>query len=316
MFTHHFLQGLRGVADLDRDGKISIDELFDYTSRSVHRDTGQVPQQLILAKRKSVYAIAPAYQSRLRIGAQVVGHLRISIHNFVWSYHKLSRRPILLSTIDGQGRVLLRRQKRCWSQTVQVIKGRESQIDPKAWKKIRCQRFQAIEKGQWMLQGYPDRAQILLSEHFLSFGVGTGSFGDPSIRSLLAEWDVGWRWSFVDLGLRFSTGRPENKSFALSRVECFAGIGYPFVGLIGQIPWLGSMGVFVSFSLPWQFGEQIPTLVSWGLSSGVKTDLTFWFFKRWGLRLGALLGVDYTPVREVSGFSLRWGAHIAWVWRV
>jgi serine/threonine protein kinase len=35
LFTYHLLEGLRGKADLDRDGKVKVSELFDYVSEEV-----------------------------------------------------------------------------------------------------------------------------------------------------------------------------------------------------------------------------------------------------------------------------------------
>ena len=40
VFTHYILQGLRtGEADLDNDGKITVDELYEYVYEKVVRDT-------------------------------------------------------------------------------------------------------------------------------------------------------------------------------------------------------------------------------------------------------------------------------------
>jgi uncharacterized caspase-like protein len=41
VFTYHFIQGLRGKADIDQDGMITVDEAFRYVSREVPRATGQ-----------------------------------------------------------------------------------------------------------------------------------------------------------------------------------------------------------------------------------------------------------------------------------
>lgn len=41
VFSHFLLQGLKGPADVDRDGLITVDELYDYVSTEVPRATGQ-----------------------------------------------------------------------------------------------------------------------------------------------------------------------------------------------------------------------------------------------------------------------------------
>jgi hypothetical protein len=41
VFTYFLLEGLEGKADLDRDGQITVDEVYDYVSKNVPKATGQ-----------------------------------------------------------------------------------------------------------------------------------------------------------------------------------------------------------------------------------------------------------------------------------
>jgi uncharacterized caspase-like protein len=41
VFTHYLLEGLEGSADADRDGLISVDEVYAYVSAKVPAATGQ-----------------------------------------------------------------------------------------------------------------------------------------------------------------------------------------------------------------------------------------------------------------------------------
>lgn len=41
VFTYFLLEGLRGEADMDRDGIITVDEVYRYVSREVPRATDQ-----------------------------------------------------------------------------------------------------------------------------------------------------------------------------------------------------------------------------------------------------------------------------------
>jgi len=41
VFTYYLLEGLRGKADLNRDGVIKVDELYTYVSKGVPEATGQ-----------------------------------------------------------------------------------------------------------------------------------------------------------------------------------------------------------------------------------------------------------------------------------
>jgi uncharacterized caspase-like protein len=41
VFTYYLLEGLRGKADLDKDGVITVDEVYRYVSMKVPQATGQ-----------------------------------------------------------------------------------------------------------------------------------------------------------------------------------------------------------------------------------------------------------------------------------
>jgi len=41
VFTYYLLEGLRGAADMDRDGTITVEEVYRYVSEKVPRATGQ-----------------------------------------------------------------------------------------------------------------------------------------------------------------------------------------------------------------------------------------------------------------------------------
>jgi uncharacterized caspase-like protein len=41
VFTYYLLEGLRGKADLDGDGVITVDEIYRYVSMKVPKATGQ-----------------------------------------------------------------------------------------------------------------------------------------------------------------------------------------------------------------------------------------------------------------------------------
>jgi uncharacterized caspase-like protein len=41
VFTYYLLEGLRGAADTDRDGTITVEEAYRYVSEKVPRATGQ-----------------------------------------------------------------------------------------------------------------------------------------------------------------------------------------------------------------------------------------------------------------------------------
>lgn len=66
LFTHHLLAGLRGAADVERDGAVTLDEAFDYARYRTIRDAGRMveaPQhpsfRIDLSGRRSVTLTRP-----------------------------------------------------------------------------------------------------------------------------------------------------------------------------------------------------------------------------------------------------------------
>lgn len=116
IFTHHLLQGLRGRADRDTDGSISIDELFNYVSDAMMRDIQEKPKMFGVVQRSQSYALAPAYNSHLVIDSNIQGRLHVSVANFYWSMTKQRSSPVRLALVHGKGTVELRKGKRCWKQ--------------------------------------------------------------------------------------------------------------------------------------------------------------------------------------------------------
>ena len=114
IFTHYLLQGLRGKADFDQDGKVDLDELFKFTRLRVKKVTGQEPQQLVVKKESSPYAIGPAYNSSLWVAPAIWGTLHVAIDNFYWSQSKRKNQALVLSVVQGKGVITLRQEKRCF----------------------------------------------------------------------------------------------------------------------------------------------------------------------------------------------------------
>jgi len=161
VFTHHFLVGLRGKADLDKDGKITVDEVFDFASSKVRLETGQKPEQLMVMRRNIPYALAPAYQSRLFIAPEVTGHIKIKVANFVWSKHKKNKSGLRLAIISGPATIKLKRQNKCWQQTLFFPTKGEVKLSSK-WNAIPCQVSKGLRKGLLPLPAQEVQAYVPL----------------------------------------------------------------------------------------------------------------------------------------------------------
>lgn len=119
VFTYHFLRGLRGAADLDKDGKIAMNELFLYTKPRVRKETGQSPQQWLFREGGETYGFAPAYRSMLQIPSAIQGRLQVSVGGFVWRWHKRKRNVLRLAVGAGKGEIQLQQRRRCFQGSMQ-----------------------------------------------------------------------------------------------------------------------------------------------------------------------------------------------------
>ncbi len=313
VFTYHLLQGLKGPADLDRDGKISVDELFDFTSRAVKRVTGQKPQQLVVMRRARPYALAPAYRSRLTIGANVVGTLYVAVANFVWSHRKSKRRPLTLSVVDGKGVVQWKHRKQCYQQNVILPKGGELQLSKK-WSAYPCRRVSSLRSKGLILPARvePPRSRAS-TERSISLSLGVTQQGYDTLRDIQPNVNLDFRWRWFQTGLGFTHGFLPGKTFSLSRVTVQAAAGWPLVFERIHSRWF--VGAFAQGGLVFQHLPGGNGSINLTAAFGGLTSFTWWH-RQWGLRLNAALGGDYTPTSGGSGLSLFWHVATAFVWKL
>ena len=311
-FTHHLLQGLEGKADLNHDGKITLDELFDYTSQRVTQETGQTPQQLVLLEREEPYAIAPAYRARLRIGAEVIGHLKVAVSGFVWVKQKKDRQALRLAVVDGEGSVFLKRQGQCFQQKILVPKGQEVTLG-KAWKPLPCQQDIRRRKGILELPALP----YLEPDEDAGFSIAlAGSLTGYSLESFhLFQGGAALHLRFFDrfgVGLWMSHGQPEGKSFALTHLLLRPEIGLPY-----QAAWMDHriklfFGLHALLGVTFQHSNEATAFIhAFTAGGGAHFDISWWFSRHVGLRLGLDFQIRYTTILQGSPLTLQGGLHLA-----
>jgi len=318
-FTHHLLRGLRNAGDLNHDGKITIDELFDFTSREVAQETQQRPQQLILVKREKPYALAPAYHSRLWIGPKVIGELKVKIGNFLWRKRKRTRRPLRLAVVNGKGDVFLKQKQNCWKQAVRLPKGKEIRLHSK-WTKVPCRKLTRLSKGALSLLGrryLPPSAPGLSNTRIRFLGVSGGLIqsGANSMETSSLDLGVFGRWNHFGLGVTILTGQPSEKFFYLTRVFLEGELGWPLRFRLGP-KWIFFPGVFAYGGWTFLHLEQEQSRGTLSLGGGAMLSFAYWWNLHFAVQLKGRLGVDYTPVQGITGLSLLWGFRFALLFAV
>lgn len=311
VFTHYMLKGLKGAADTDQDGKITVDELFDFTSKKVLLETGQRPQQLLLLKRSLPYAIAPVYRSRLRIGPNVTGHIKVAVANFVWSRRKQTNDAIKLAVVDGQGTVFLKRKGRCFQQSLRFPKGGEVQLSAR-WRDMPCKRLARKQKGALYLEAQtiePKKRQ--LPPWSLALSAGFVQTQAALLQS--ANWGGGFHLRLGKLfgaGLHVTTGSPDGKDFWLTTLWLRPELGWSWPFRVGPFGFDVFLGAYAQIGLTFQHTDTLPPKYNPGAifvaGAGASFDVSWWWTEYVGLRVGALAGFNYTPVKIADDFSFQW----------
>ena len=306
VFTHYILTGLKGSADLNNDGKISLDELFDFASREVTQVTGQRPQQLILLKRSTPYALAPAYDSRLWIGPRVLGRIKVAVGNFVWNREKKSGAIMRLATVHGPGVVFLRHKGQCWQQNVKLKKAQEVSLG-RGWKQILCRRVAKRQKGTIELNARMYHVEQWSVHNSLGLWGSYAGLGAEHTETLQPGFGLQWRRDFWGLEFSFMTAQPIGKDYTFTRLGFRGVLGLPVPFYWFEQNQVLFLGGFAQLGPTFQH-NQTDRHVILSLGTGVMLDFSWWLTPRFGLRLGGELGLDYTPtnVESNNGLSLSW----------
>lgn len=172
VFTFHFLRGLQGNADLDKDGKVSMNELFLYTKPRVKKETGQSPQQWLFREGGETYGFAPAYQSMLELSPDLQGKIQVSVNGFVWRWFKQPHRSLRLAISAGVGEITLEHRKRCFQGQMQFPMHGKTIVSSQLLGAVPCRSSLRSKSGiQLPLQIIPPTHQM--SSWNLDFSGGT-----------------------------------------------------------------------------------------------------------------------------------------------
>ncbi|MBK06462.1 MAG: hypothetical protein CL920_32005 [Deltaproteobacteria bacterium] len=297
IFTHHLLKGLKGRADRDIDGKISVSELFDYVSQEMKRDIHQTPQLFGVVRRSESYALAPAYSSRLWIGPQVLGDLRVSVANFSWRWKKRQRHALRLALIHGSGTVELVKGKRCMQQRLALPKGGEIRLSNE-WSKIPCRKAAFRSKGQIQLDSILPPPPPLTK---WSMDVQAGAqFMNIAQRDLLftgGQIGVTYDWLRLQFGT-YGTSTPtanlkDEHQHILIDIQLAA----------GWHPQWDAFALFLGASASlgfWMQNVNIPESMGTGTTfrAAFVVRPTWWLARHWGLTLHLDAGVTFGRFRS------------------
>lgn len=312
VFTRYFIQGLRGRADNNKDGRVTLDELYNYARAKSKQESGQEMDRLVFFRGS--YTLAPNYRSELLVSASLTGQLFVTIGEFTFKHNKSSRKPLLLPMMHGGGSLTIRKAKRCWTQKLFLPQGGRLVVS-RYGKLTPCRQVQHAyaPKGDERVV-LPSRGQRVIFRlkqlHSISLGGGMMHLGVSQIRTFSGHASFMYRWrGFLGVGLAYDIGQTDI-DFVMHRVFLEIEPGYQFrfrapVGIfLGAFARIGM--VIVGLSTP---------LLSLAAGVGGQIAFSYYIDKRWGLRLGARVGFDYTRVADGTPFSLLWGVKLSAFYR-
>ncbi len=308
LLTAYILLGLNGAADSLRDGRITVEELYDYAQAKL-RQRGQRLNRFTLFNGQ--YSIAPHYQSSLHLSSHIRGAIRVSIGQFNWRYTKQDARRIAIPTIPGVGVVQIQYRGQCWKQALSFPKGKSVKLTSYG-RQTSCRKGPHIRKGSLQLPAQVEPLPPGPSEHVLSLAFGVGGWGQDKTTTVQPMFGLGYRYQFVGLAVDYQSGiLSNNRGVSFHRLVFSLQGGFPFFftpdgsweGFIGAA---GKLGVSIA-----QRQQDSANILVAGASALFQVRYWFASQKRWGVRLHLEAGVDYIDYRNIQNFSFQWSSMLS-----
>ena len=308
IFTYHLLRGIRGkqAADMDRDGIITVAELFRYAGGRFRAETGGEPSFVdYTIKGVTPYGLIPAYNSTLYIGTRTTGTLSISVGNFVWSRFTLKGNSYRLRTISGKGKVHLRSKGKCFQQEVVFPKNQEIRLTNN-WKRASCNSTYIRKKGislQATVDVSPHR-----TDRNVSLVPGYSLLRSDLRRSNSFLLDAEFQWGGVlGMGAQWLHGSAENvlsvggTTIDFSQLALQMTIGYP-LRLSGFLHLRAGgyalAGVYLQRS-------SIRTSLVFVAAGGLQIAFSFRLYQDLHLLFKTRAGLHWLPVTQGNGVSFQ-----------
>lgn len=308
LLTAYILLGLSGAADSLRDGRITVEELYDYAQARLQQ-RGQRLNRFTLFNGQ--YSIAPHYQSSLHLSSHIRGAIRVSIGQFNWRYTKQDARRIAIPTIPGMGVVQIQYKGQCWKQDLSFPKWKSVELTSYGHQ-TSCNKGRRIRKGSVLLPAQVKPLPPGPSEHVLSLAFGVGGWGQDRTTTVQPMFGLGYRYRFVGIAVDYQSGiLVNNRGVSFHRLVFSLQGGFPFF-FAQDGSWEGFVGAAGKLGVAIAQRQQDPTNILVAGASGL-FQVRYWFAsqKRWGVRLHLEAGVDYIDYRNIQQFSFQWSSMLS-----
>ena len=243
-FTHHMLSGLRGGADSDGDGRVTLAEIYRYTYHRTlatsHGKTAAVQHPEmdldLEGEGELTVSVLERASARLTLPADLRGDvLVVDDHNgrVFAEVHKAAGRSLSLALPAGRFRVQLRRGGRIFAGEVALEWGGKRTLDEKD---LNVQPLvAALIKGSDLDPNPFAIRSAALAASPTALGQGTAFGAALGLEMRLSDWPV---FALLDLQLGYTKASNEVWSYGHLETRLTAGLGY---GL-----WLGPLRLAAS----------------------------------------------------------------------
>ncbi|TNE45108.1 MAG: hypothetical protein EP343_27965 [Deltaproteobacteria bacterium] len=314
VFTYHFLQGLNGQADNNRDGKITLDELYDYAQVKARKESGQEMDRLVFFRGS--YTFAPHYRSRMIVAPNITGQLFVSVGEFTFQYTKSKKIALQLPMMNGMGTLHIRQGPKCWLQKVFLPTGGKTKVSQRGTATA-CNTLSKAyaQKGEESILLQANARPTSYKEkkvHGLALSVGVAELGAPPLRSRGLHLGVMYRWnSIIGVGLEYELGQPP-VSYSLHRLMGVLEVGYPFRF---RVPLEFFLGAYGRAGVTLGVTQDNSLLNALSLGVGAQLSLSYFVTQRWGIQLTGRAGLHYTPLSSGASLSFQWMGRMSGIFR-
>jgi len=307
VFTRHFIRGLKGQADINSDGKMTLDELYHYARLKSQQESGQKMDRLVFFRGD--YRFAPNYRGKLLLARHIKGKIHISVGSFTVQHTKKMKRLVLLPVLDGSAKIWIQQDDRCWFQKLSISRTKPAKLN-RYGRRLTCKKWRRdlTQKGDERLILSVDELELTelpppRQMHTLSFYGGYTEQSHPPLRAPNAHLSFGYRWNnLLGASLEYELSYPV--SFTIHRFSLALELGYT----LHQAParWSLFLGCYVRPGLISQISDVLSPRYTYSISTGIQLELQVRISRSWGVRFGGRVGADYTPTTNERSISPQW----------
>lgn len=311
LFTHHLLAGLRGAADFDGNGRVTLTEAYSYAYRvtlAKAAEAGLAPQRpsfdfTLAGFGDWVFTQTAAAGAQLALGQGLDGRIWITDRrsDIVAELEKRRGERLQLALSPGQYRVVVPAGARAYAADVWLALGGTRTVE--ATDLVRVEASRAMGKGGGPLVAHPWEvdAAYAVSNGVLS-GMSPRQAVEAGVARTMGDWTVRLALGAGTATIAGDQVRIDHNELRLSgSLRWMAEAGPAILGLGGELrpAWVWQrIDRLDAGRLPAVFGTGVENANGLSLALGPLASVSLPLAERWHLSLDVGTGIEWLPRLE------------------